>query len=89
MPTAARITGARWKSAKTWPARLPVATSTFSGVMVESHLVEGRQDLKPGCEPCYGLDITDACIGWDDTERLLATLSAAVLTRRQQKGSAA
>ena len=59
------------------------------GVMVESHLVEGRQDLKPGCEPCYGQSITDACIGWDDTERLLATLSAAVLTRRQQKGSAA
>lgn len=47
------------------------------GVMVESHLVEGRQDLKPGCEPCYGQSITDACIDWDDTERLLATLSAA------------
>ena len=59
------------------------------GVMVESHLVEGRQDLKPGCEPCYGQSMTDACIGWDDTERLLATLSAAVLTRRQQKGRAA
>ncbi|ULJ62730.1 3-deoxy-7-phosphoheptulonate synthase AroG [Wielerella bovis] len=43
------------------------------GVMVESHLVEGRQD-KP---ECYGQSITDACIGWDTTEELLALLAEA------------
>lgn len=43
------------------------------GVMVESHLVEGRQN-----EPVvYGQSITDACIGWDDTEKLLALLAEA------------
>ncbi|MFV0509987.1 MAG: 3-deoxy-7-phosphoheptulonate synthase AroG [Shewanella algae] len=53
------------------------------GVMVESHLVEGRQDLKPGQPLCYGQSITDACIGWDDTERLLSMLNDSVLKRRQ------
>ena len=43
------------------------------GVMVESHLVEGRQD-KP---VTYGQSITDACIGWEDTEALLAELAEA------------
>ena len=43
------------------------------GVMVESHLVEGRQD-KP---VTYGQSITDACIGWADTEGLLAELAEA------------
>ncbi|QSX32907.1 3-deoxy-7-phosphoheptulonate synthase AroG [Shewanella avicenniae] len=52
------------------------------GVMVESHLVEGRQDLKPGQPLCYGQSITDGCIGWDDTETLLATLNEAVIARR-------
>ena len=43
------------------------------GVMVESHLVEGRQN-----EPVvYGQSITDACIGWEDTEKLLALLAEA------------
>ena len=43
------------------------------GVMVESHLVEGRQD-----QPItYGQSITDACIGWDSTEQLLALLAEA------------
>lgn len=54
------------------------------GVMIESHLVEGRQDLKEGCanELTYGQSITDACIGWEDTEILLEQLSKAVATRR-------
>tara|TARA_R110002050_G_scaffold88347_5_gene186592 strand:- start:2655 stop:3710 length:1056 start_codon:yes stop_codon:yes gene_type:complete len=53
------------------------------GVMVESHLVEGRQDLIEGSALCYGQSITDACIGWDDTETLLATLNQSVLNRRK------
>ncbi|MGL5358137.1 MAG: 3-deoxy-7-phosphoheptulonate synthase AroG [Shewanella sp.] len=52
------------------------------GVMVESHLVEGRQDLIEGQPLCYGQSITDACIGWEDTERLLAILNRSVLARR-------
>lgn len=52
------------------------------GVMVESHLKEGRQDLVAGQELTYGQSITDACIGWDDTETLLAELNQAVLDRR-------
>jgi 3-deoxy-7-phosphoheptulonate synthase len=55
------------------------------GVMVESHLVEGRQDLVDGKTETYGQSITDACIGWSDTERLLAQLSDAVITRRTIK----
>ncbi|HXZ48445.1 MAG TPA: 3-deoxy-7-phosphoheptulonate synthase [Usitatibacter sp.] len=52
------------------------------GVMVESHLNPGRQDLVAGQPLAYGVSITDACIGWDDTERVLDTLAAAVRQRR-------
>ena len=52
------------------------------GVMVESHLVEGRQDLKPGASLCYGQSITDGCLGWQDTELLLQQLAVAVRARR-------
>ncbi|MEH2919933.1 3-deoxy-7-phosphoheptulonate synthase AroG [Samsonia erythrinae] len=54
------------------------------GVMVESHLVEGNQSLG-GSEPLvYGRSITDACIGWEDTESLLRQLASAVRERRSQ-----
>jgi 3-deoxy-7-phosphoheptulonate synthase len=54
------------------------------GVMVESHLKAGRQDLKPGVELAYGQSITDACIGWDDTPPLLDILADSVRTRRRK-----
>ncbi|EOC1764596.1 3-deoxy-7-phosphoheptulonate synthase AroG [Vibrio fluvialis] len=54
------------------------------GVMIESHLVEGRQDLVEGKAPTYGQSITDACIGWDDTEIVLRQLAAAVEARRNR-----
>lgn len=53
------------------------------GVMVESHLVEGRQDLKDGKELTYGQSVTDACIGWEATEELLEVLADAVRKRRE------
>jgi len=53
------------------------------GVMVESHLVEGRQNLINGEAKTKGQSITDACIGWGDTEILLAQLSQAVEERRK------
>jgi 3-deoxy-7-phosphoheptulonate synthase len=52
------------------------------GAMIESHLTGGRQDLRPGAELTYGQSITDACIGWDDTEPLLEELAEAVRRRR-------
>jgi len=58
------------------------------GLMIESHLVEGRQNAKPGQELVYGQSITDACIGWDDTETLLRTLANAVRDRRHCKSEA-
>lgn len=52
------------------------------GVMVESHLVEGNQKLVNGKAEVYGQSITDACIGWNDTETMLAQLNDAVIARR-------
>ena len=52
------------------------------GLMVESHLHEGRQDLLPGVALRPGVSITDACIGWDDTAPLLRSLAKAVQQRR-------
>ena len=52
------------------------------GVMVESHLHPGRQDLVPGKPLAYGVSITDACIGWDDSVKILERLADAVRRRR-------
>lgn len=56
----------------------------ISGVMIESHLVEGRQDGESGntTNLTYGQSITDACIGWEDTEKVLRELAEAVEKRR-------
>jgi len=53
------------------------------GMMIESHLVEGRQDFREGVELVYGQSITDACIGWEDSEMLLRELAAAVRAKRE------
>ncbi len=52
------------------------------GVMIESHLKAGRQDVTPGKPLVYGQSITDACIGWDDTKELLKELADSVEQRR-------
>ena len=52
------------------------------GIMLESNLVEGRQDVVPGQTLTYGQSITDACINWDDTQSLLQELATAVQLRR-------
>ncbi|HZM45781.1 MAG TPA: 3-deoxy-7-phosphoheptulonate synthase [Burkholderiales bacterium] len=51
------------------------------GVMAESHLLAGRQDHVPGKPLVYGLSITDGCIGWEDSQRLLESLADAVTER--------
>jgi len=63
-------------------AQIAAGDRRITGVMIESHLTEGRQDLQPGCRPAWGLSITDACLGWDDTEPLLDSLAHAVRLRR-------
>ncbi len=52
------------------------------GVMIESHLVAGRQDVVAGKPLVYGMSITDACIDMDTTAKMLGSLAAAVRTRR-------
>jgi 3-deoxy-7-phosphoheptulonate synthase len=59
------------------------------GVMLESHLKEGRQDLVPGRELEYGVSITDACIGWETTVPTLELLAEAVRKRRVKVADAA
>ncbi len=56
--------------------------SNIMGVMIESHLVEGRQDIREGEELVYGQSVTDACIGWEATVDLLEELAEAVRQRR-------
>jgi 3-deoxy-7-phosphoheptulonate synthase len=53
------------------------------GVMIESHLVGGRQDTAPGRALTYGQSITDACLAWPDTVPLLHLLADAVRAKRQ------
>jgi len=53
------------------------------GVMIESHLVEGRQNIRQGEALTYGQSVTDACIDWETTEALLETLAEAVRQRRE------
>jgi 3-deoxy-7-phosphoheptulonate synthase len=60
----------------------------ISGVMVESHLQAGRQDLVPGKPLQYGQSITDGCIDWDTSVRVLDTLAAAVAARREARKAA-
>jgi 3-deoxy-7-phosphoheptulonate synthase len=54
------------------------------GVMLESFLVAGRQDVVPGQELTHGQSITDACMGWGATVEVLDDLAAAVRARRAQ-----
>jgi 3-deoxy-7-phosphoheptulonate synthase len=58
------------------------------GVMVESHLTQGAQKFSPGKDSvsalAYGQSITDACLGWEDSQRTLQLLSEAVKVRRER-----
>jgi 3-deoxy-7-phosphoheptulonate synthase len=65
---------------------------SVGGVMLESHLVAGRQDTAPAGSSrplTYGQSITDACLGWDATVPLLDELAAAVQARRVRGGTRA
>ena len=62
--------------------QISAGNRSIFGVMVESHLVEGRQDYVEGEPLRYGQSITDACIGWEDTETLLEVLNNSIIQRR-------
>ncbi len=68
--------------AKNIASQLASGEDKIMGVMVESHLKEGRQELKVGCELTYGQSITDPCLSWEDTLLLLDTLAQGVRDRR-------
>jgi 3-deoxy-7-phosphoheptulonate synthase len=53
------------------------------GIMLESFLEEGRQDVKLGAKLAYGKSITDACMSWERSEPLFGELAAAVRSRRR------
>jgi 3-deoxy-7-phosphoheptulonate synthase len=63
-------------------AQVAAGDDRIVGVMVESHLVGGRQDLVPGRELTYGQSVTDGCIDWETSIGVLEGLAAAVRQRR-------
>jgi 3-deoxy-7-phosphoheptulonate synthase len=64
-------------------AQVAGGETRIMGVMVESHLVAGRQDLTPGKPLTYGQSVTDACLDWATSVEVLDALAAAVKARRR------
>jgi len=64
-------------------AQISAGDNRIFGVMLESHLVAGRQDIVEDQDLIYGQSITDACIAWDETDVLLKEMAAAVRARRK------
>jgi 3-deoxy-7-phosphoheptulonate synthase len=62
-------------------AQIAGGDARIAGVMIESHLEEGRQDLQPGVALRHGVSITDACLGFAQTVPALRALAAAVRSR--------
>ncbi len=62
-------------------AQVAAGNTAIVGVMLESFLVPGRQDLGSG-ELTYGQSITDACMGWETTAEALDELAGCVRSRR-------
>ena len=70
--------------------QVAAGSSRISGVLLESHLVEGRQDIRDGRKGLrYGQSVTDACIGWEATVAVLERLAASVELRRRAHPGAA
>ncbi len=63
-------------------AQIERGSHSVCGVMLESHLVEGRQQIANGFEGLrYGQSVTDGCLGWEETAEVLERLAAAVRRR--------
>lgn len=63
-------------------AQIAKGEDRISGVMIESHLNPGKQDLVPGKKLDYGVSITDGCVGWEDSVKAMDLLAEAVRKRR-------
>lgn len=76
------------KVARTLCDQIEGGDEVIMGVMVESHINEGAQKVPPEGKKGlkYGVSITDACIGWEDTEQVLEMFAKAVQTRREKLG---
>ncbi|WP_297514812.1 3-deoxy-7-phosphoheptulonate synthase [uncultured Caulobacter sp.] len=66
-------------------AQVATGASPIMGVMIESHLVAGRQDIVPGKPLTYGQSVTDACVDWETSVRMLDDLAAAVKAGRARR----
>jgi 3-deoxy-7-phosphoheptulonate synthase len=64
-------------------AQVATGRAPIMGVMIESNLVAGRQDIVPGQPLTYGQSVTDACVDWDTSVRMLDHLAAAVRDGRE------
>ena len=62
-------------------AQLATGASPIMGVMIESNLVAGRQDIVPGQALVYGQSVTDACVDWETSVRMLDDLAVRVAER--------
>ncbi|MGH8327004.1 MAG: 3-deoxy-7-phosphoheptulonate synthase, partial [Steroidobacteraceae bacterium] len=71
---------------ETIAAQIEAGNQSIGGVMIESHLVAGRQDLVPGRALVYGQSITDGCIDWPTSVTVLERLATAVGRRRERMG---
>ncbi|HWZ90681.1 MAG TPA: 3-deoxy-7-phosphoheptulonate synthase [Polyangiaceae bacterium] len=74
------------KVAEALAAQVSSGSAAVFGVMIESNLVEGRQDVVPGKRLTHGQSITDACLGFDETRPVLELLASAVRARRKANG---
>ena len=63
-------------------AQIAAGDTRITGIMIESHLQEGRQDIVPGAPLKHGISVTDACISMEQTIPVLQQLAAAVRARR-------
>jgi 3-deoxy-7-phosphoheptulonate synthase len=70
-------------------SQLAAGEERIVGVMIESHLVGGRQDLVPGRPLVRGQSITDGCIDWDTSVRVMERLAQAVRVRRTRSAGRA
>ena len=68
-------------------ARIAEGGASVFGLMLESFLEQGRQDVRDGASLVYGQSITDPCLSWETTEPLLAELAASARRRRAQVGA--
>lgn len=64
-------------------SQIRAGNKAITGVMIESNLIEGRQDVQPGQKLVFGQSITDACLSWDETRAVFANLADAVRDRRR------